>query len=544
MKIAIQHTDFQSITPEQVAALTLENAPLKAALEQLNEQTKLVAQQAEQILHLKHQIDELLRALFGRKSERFIASNLPEEQLSLFEQPPVEAQTSEETEKISYTRKITKPTPKQPIRRPLPDHLPRIPEVIEPPFDTTGMKRLPDVITEILEVNPAKLWVRQIIRPQYAFISQQADGEIKENIIIAPMPSRPLEKIIAGISVLALICVEKFVDHLPFYRQIQRYTREGVLLKASTINDWFVGICNLLIPLYNALKKEVKKTNYLQADETHYNVQITQLKNDNQKKPPKGKTHRGQLWLYRNPQDNLAYFEYQSTRQQQHPLRALEGFHGHLQTDDYVGYAMFDRHPNFISIKCHAHVRRKFEEALMENRPVAELFLIRYQKLYAIERELQENRLAEQSQEDFYAQRQTVRQEKSLPILEEIKKLLDQYQHQVLPKRKSGIAVNYALKNWSHLLEYIKDGKLEIDNNGTENLIRPLAIGRKNYLFAGSNDAAQRAAMMYSFFAVCKQHQVNPLSWLIYVLEHISEYPVKNIADLLPHNWKKAQSNR
>jgi len=205
---------------------------------------------------------------------------------------------------------------------------------------------------------------RRIERPVYAFNKVAQDEDVTEGILVAPMPERPINRCIAGTSV-----------HLPFYRQIQRYKREKVVLKASTINGWFVQVCLLLVSLYEALKKEVLQTNYLQADESSLKVQITQL---------------------------IAFFEYQTSRRKEHPLNTLKDFKGHLQTDDYGGYDCFDKHPNYISVKCMSHARRKFEKALKENKPVAALFMVKFQQLYLIEEQLRENRPADQTQEAFY----------------------------------------------------------------------------------------------------------------------------------------------
>ena len=290
-------------------------------------------------------------------------------------------------------------------------------------------------------------------------------AKLRRGVVIAPLPSRPINRCIAGNSVIALICVEKFVDHLPFYRQIQRYIRADVLLKASTINGWFVQVCLLLLVLYEALKKEVLQTDYLQADESSIKVQITQPKNTINKKPPKGKTHTGQLWVYRNPAKNIAFFEYQTSRTKEHPLNTLKDFKGHLQTDDYGGYDCFDKHPDYIAVKCMSHTRRKFEKALKENKPVASLFMVKFQQLYQIKEYLRDKRPAQQSDEAYYAHRKVIRQQLACPILDEIKDLLDKYHDKVLPKRLTGQAIRYALRNWTHLCIYCEEGKLEIDNN-------------------------------------------------------------------------------
>jgi len=538
MEISSKSTINQQLKPQSAAELLVENTQLK---KQLAELQALNQEQKEQILKIQNQMDALLRIIYGRKSERFILPDLDGTQLSLFQQDlPLPAQ-EEEAQVVTYKRNKAKK--QKPVRQPLPDHLPRVIQTIEPPFDTSQMKQIGTEVTEILEVDPATLWVNRIERPIYAFTREDEDGYTEKGVVVAPMPERPINRCIAGTSMLALLCVEKYVDHLPFYRQIQRYTREDVVLKASTMNGWFVKICLLLTALYEALKKEVLQTDYLQADESTLKVQITQPKNAEKKKPPKGKTHTGQLWIYRNPQKNIAFFEYQTSRRKEHPLNTLKGFKGHLQTDDYGGYDCFDKHPDYMAVKCMSHTRRKFEKALKENRPVASLFMVKFQLLYDIERDLKDERPTEQSDEEYYEHRRVMRQQLAVPILADIKILLDDYYNQVLPKRLTGSAIRYALNNWKHLCVYCEHGKLEIDNNLIENLIRPLAIGRKNYLFAGSHEAAQRAAMMYSFFGVCKHHDINPFVWLQDVLERISDHPINKIEELLPHHWKKNQPN-
>ena len=552
MKKLSENTNYQQLSHQKVAELLVENAQLKTQIEHqkqcLEQQAKLIAdlelfkqQQQEQILKMQHQMDALLRVVYGKKSERFILTPLEVTQLSLFQDHVPQSAPQEEPQIVSYKRNKTKKKP--PVRQELPAHLPRVTQIIEPDFDTSQMKRINVEVTEILEVDPAKLWVRRIERPIYAFNTVEEDGFITQGIVVAPMPERFIDRCLAGNSVLTLICVEKFVDHLPFHRQIQRYLRENVTLNASTFNGWFVKTCFRLILLYEALKKEVLQTDYLQADESHIKVQITQKKNTKNKKPPAGNTHKGQLWIYRNPVQNIAFFEYQTSRRKEHPLKTLKDFKGHLQTDDYGGYEYFDRHPDYIAVKCMAHARRKFDEALKENYPVASLFMVEIQKLYDLEEELRQKRPVDQSDEDYYQHRKSVRQEKALPILKKIKTLLDQYHEQVLPKRLTGSAIRYALNNWTHLCEYCEHGKIEIDNNLIENLIRPIAIGRKNYLFAGSHEAAQNAAMMYSFFGVCKHHNINPFNWLLDVLDRINEHPINRINELLPQHWKKNQPN-
>ena len=451
-----KHIDIQSVNSEKVHDLLAENERLKGQLEQqanlLQDQVELLKKlgaQEDKILKMQNQLDALLRTIFGKKSERFTPSDLETGQLNIFgAEEGIQNEEEQETEDISYTR--TKKRKEKPVRRPLPEHLPREIEIIEPDIDTTGMIKIGEEITEILEVEPARLYVRRIVRPKYAY-SKEENGELTKSILVAPLPDRPFKRIIAGNSVLTLICVEKFVDHLPFYRQIQRYTRQNIELKASTINDWFVAVCNLLIPLYNILRKSVLQTDYIQADESHIKVQITQLKDKKRKTrkpPPKGKTHTGQMWVYRNPGENTMFFEYKQTRGAEHPVATLENYQGYLQTDAYSAYNVFEALSGFTTLRCMAHACRKFEEAIKNNKVVAEIFMVHIQKLYVIEKELKKQRPENQSDEDFYAQRLKVRQEKAIPLLDEMKKDLDKYRDEVLPKRLIGKAVNYTLNNW------------------------------------------------------------------------------------------------
>ena len=243
-----------------------------------------------------------------------------------------------------------------------------------------------------------------------------------------------------------------------------------------------------------------------------------------------GGTHLGYHWVYHGPKAKLVAFNYQPSRSREGPAEFLDPFKGYLQTDGYVAYDELGNTEGIILLACMAHVRRYFEKALQNDRTRAEHALGVIQSLYEIER---------QGREDPEMDLLALREKEALPILKEWKGWLDKQQIQLLPKSTTGKAVNYTLNLWNRLIRYTQDAKLHIDNNLIENTIRPLAIGRKNYLFAGSHDAAQRAAMFYSFFATCKLHEVNPYLWLKDVLERILETPVNKVDRLLPHKWKE-----
>jgi transposase len=402
----------------------------------------------------------------------------------------------------------------------LPAHLPREQVIIEPKEDVTGLKKIGEGITEELDYTPGKFFVRQIIRPKYAKPLED-NGLERTEIIIAPMPVRPIDKCIAGSALLAHIVVNKYIDHLPVYRQVQRFTREGMKLPASTITGWISQVCALLEVLYAVHCKLVFDGDYIQGDETPLKVLD---------KNKKGKTHQGYLWVYRAPVENLVVFDYQPGRSGAGPKKCLKSFSGNLQTDGYEVYDYFDGKAITL-MHCMAHARRKFDEALGNDKARAEYALTEIQKLYAIERKAKDGNYTHQ-------QRYALRQQEAGPILESLEQWMIKEYSSVIPKSNIGVAIHYSLQRWKKLRLYITDGKLEIDNNLVENAIRPIAIGRKNYLFAGSHRAAQNAAMLYSFLGTCKINNINPYDWLEDILNRIPTHPVNKLETLLPNQWK------
>lgn len=486
----------------------------------INQEEFVSKEQYEKLLseneYLKQQLSELKRMIFGSKSERFVPND--DAQLSLFDFEQ-EKTTEKQIEEISYTREKPKKEKKKAIRAKIPAHLPRVEEVIEPKEIEEGSKKIGEEITEILEYNPAKIFVRKIVRPKYAKANN--DG-----VVIAELPSLPIPKGNAGASMLAYILVSKFVDHLPYYRQIQILKRQKLILSDSTINSWFNLSADLLNPLYDTLKKEVLQSNYIQADESPIGVQ------DSHKK---GALHTGYHWVYRSPIKGLVLFKYHHSRARKAPEEILKDFSGSLQTDGYQAYQNMKTKGQITLLACMAHARRYFEKALDNDKKRAEYVLTQMQRLYEIERKSRERKIDSKTikrYRNLYAQ----------PILLELEIWLKSNMSQTLPKSAIGKAISYTLNLWTKLKEYINDGKYEIDNNLIENTIRPLALGRKNYLFAGSHKAAQRAAIMYSFFATCKINKVEPLAWLTDILNRIQEHKANKLSELLPQNWKPQSS--
>lgn len=463
-----------------------------------------------QVSVLKYELAELKRMIFGVKSERFIAP-VPN-QPTLFELPEAEV-IEKPKEEITYTRNKSK-VKNHPLRLELPAHLPRKREVIEPEELPEGAKKIGETITEVLEYTPSNIFVRQIIRPKYV-VSQ--DDE-KTQIVTAALPSLPIPKGNAGASLLAHILISKFVDHLPFYRQAQIFKRQQLTISESTIGGWFNASCRLLEPLYETLKNKMLSTDYLMADETPIPVQTRD-------KP--GATHKGYHWVYYDPGNKLVLFDYQKTRGREGPDELLKNFVGFLQTDAYTAYNNLRNRANIIQMACMAHARRKFEHALNNDPALATEALVMFGKLYEIERDAREQNL---SHDDIKA----LRQEKSLPVLLQMEAWLKEKMNLVLPKSAIGQAIAYTLALWPRLTRYIEQGRFNIDNNLTENSIRPVALGRKNYMFAGSHAAAQHAAIVYSLLATCKINNVEPFEWLSKTLSQISDHPVNQLHKLLP----------
>jgi transposase len=470
-----------------------------------------------QVIQLRHELDQLKRLVFGSRHERFVPST-PEEQLSLAldlqkaETPAPVIQT------ITYNRKQDQHSesnkPHQ-GRMPLPASLPREEMVIEPKEDVTGLKKIGEEITEELEATEMKFFVRRIVRPKYAKV--QGDG-----VLIGTLPSRPIEKGIAGPGLLSMIMTGKFIDHLPIYRQIDMFKRAGIIIPSSTIGDWIKGSCNAISPLFELHQQKVLESTYLMVDESPIKVLD---------KNKKGTTHRGFHWVYYNPDEKLVLFDYREGRGREGPEEMLKNFKGYLQTDGYQVYESFSKKHDIIHLQCMAHARRKFDEALSNHKVLSEYALTEIQKLYAIEQRIREQGLnADLAKE--------LRQNESVPLLTGFKSWLLENYNQVTPQSPIGKAISYSLQRWDKLSIYATDGRLRIDNNFVENAIRPLAIGRKNYLFAGSHDGARRAAMLYSFMATCKKQEINPQEWLKDVLGKIADWPQKRLHELLPQNWK------
>jgi len=463
---------------------------------------------------LSEQVEYLKQQLFGTKRERLI------EHPELFERLPEQAAPEPvvETKVAGHTRKR-----RHPGRNPFPDHLPR--EVVEIPLSEeektcshcgSEKAELPPEITRELERIPARLFVREYHRQKCA--CRACGGEVTT----APPPSRPIEKGIAGPGLLAQVVVDKFADHLPLYRQEKRFEREGVKLSRKTLCGWLKQLDPYIGHIVAAMKSNLLEADYIQADETPVAVQ----------KPEKrGKNHQGYLWVYGRPKGPVV-FDFQMSRAREGPVNFLGDYEGILQHDGYEAY--LHAQGEVTHVACMAHIRRKFWEAqkLGEKRAVKVVRAI--DRLFAIERWARREQLND-------GERLALRQQRSVKRMKLLKLRIEKLLLEVLPKSKAGKACAYALSQWPHMVHYLDDGRIEISNNLCENSIRPITLGRKNWLHIGSEAAGPVAAHFMSLVETCKRHDVDPLAYFTDIFSRIAEHPVHRIAELTPYNWETSR---
>ena len=489
----------------------------------ISEKTSIVSEKTDAISKLSAELQaerfkyaQLQRLIFGSKRERFISSCLPGQMVFEFEPKTIEVEqaVAEEREsiRISYERKKSKKG--HPGRLALPDHLPVVETILEPVEDTTGMVCIGSEVTEELDYTPAKLCINRTIRPKY-ITKENEKGSQRQ--VIAEL-HRPIHKCIASAALLAMIYTDKFIFHLPYYRILQRLGQMGVSIPTSTFESWVKLGAEHIKPLYAVHRLYVFSEIYQQIDESPIKVQ-------DKDKP--GTTHQGYMWVRFAPLSKSVLFQYYKGRSAHGPLQDLSTFKGYIQTDGYSGYTHLAQTQGITHLSCWAHARRYFDKALANDQQRASTVLKLIQLLYAIEALAREDSLT-------HEQRHALRLEKSLPVINEIGQYIYNERSKVLPKSPIGVAFEYCANRWISLQNYLKDGILEIDSNLIENAIRPLAIGRKNYLFAGNHDAAENIAMFYSFFGTCKKNDIDPQKWLAYAINNINDTKASKLKDLLP----------
>ncbi len=493
----------------------------------------------EKIKQLTDQLAWLRRKFWKASSEKYIPVDPAQRKIDFdgLDVLPEEEETIKDAASEIDTFKHNKPehTNKKPVRLTLPEDLRREEEIIEPEGIDENWLRIGEEITEQLEHKPGEIYVRRIIRPKYALkkdlqVQQELDmdGSLNKTVKIAPLPLLPLPRSNAGASLLAELIMGKYMYHLPFHRQISLFKLEGIRIPASTVNDWFAGCSDLLRALYYRLKEIVLESDYIQIDESTVPV----INHEKQR------AVKAYLWVVRDVMKKLVFFYYdKGSRAQKVVIELLHNFKGAVQTDGYEAYSIYENKKGVLLLGCWAHARRKFIEALKEDKAGAQYALEQIGLIYAVES------MAEDQELD-YQKTAELRARLAYPILFGFERWIVSYMPKALPKGRMSQALTYTYSLFHRLSRYHLDGRYRIDNNLVENTIRPLALGRKNYMFCGNHDAAENAAIMYSLLGCCAATDVNPREWLTDVLTRIPYYNNDyslDLADLLPHNWKAAR---
>lgn len=482
---------------------------------ELAQKDAAIQQQAARIEELAHQIAQLQKLIYGRKSERFIP-NVDTAQLNIFgELQSTDVAVEVEKETITYDRSKKKSTHKGRQLLAGCTHLPVDEHIIDTDHDESDI-HIGDEVSEKLAYKPGKLYRIRYIRRKYKKAGQ-------DSIIIAPPVEEPIARCEADISLLAHVVVSKFVDHLPEYRQQQIFKREGVIIPPSTMNGWVHQLSPYMKLMADHIKQQILKTPYIQQDESTIKVM------DGKKQS----THTGYMWVIGSVALKYVCFEYQKGRGREGPINTLKDYKGHLQTDAYEVYDIIDKaYGDIHHFHCWAHARRKFVEAMGNDKSRSEYALSLIQKLYEIESKCRE---ANNTAAERQAERQAAK-----PILDQFKEWMDKESLKVTPRSPIGTAMAYLIKRWSKFTKYTDHGHVEIDNNIIENAIRPLALGRKNYLFAGHHEAAIHIGYYYTVFGTCKALGVNPYDYIVWYLTKVPSMKTSEIHQLAPHVFKKS----
>jgi transposase len=503
-------------TPRTLPDLqTLDTESLKALV--VSQHAELSSRD-EEIDNLKLLILKFQRMKFGPSSERFTGQI---EQLEL-RLEDLEATRSANEAAAPPAAAATSRTGKA-KRRPLPADLPRetvthMPKHEACPECGGALGQLGEDVSEMLEFVPARFKVIRIVRPKLS--CKACDCIVQE-----PAPNRPIDRGLAGPGLLAHVLVSKYADHLPLYRQSEIYERIGVELERSTLADWVGGASRGLEPLVQALQRYVLGAKKLHGDDIPVPVLA----------PGNGKTKTGRLWTYvrdDRPAGSgdapAVWFAYSPDRKGEHPAEHLKTFHGTLQADGFAGFNRLYETGRITEAACWAHCRRKFHDLVEAHQsPIAAEALERIGQLYGIEKEIRGRPPDERRQ---------VRNEKTRPLVDELESWFKASLSKLSRKSDVSAAIHYTLGRWSALLRFCDDGALEIDNNAAERALRAVAIGRKNYLFAGSNAGGERAAAMYSLIGTAKLNGIDPEAYLCTVLNRIADHPIHGIVELLPWN--------
>ena len=497
------------------------DAPTLPNLDELNPAAMkaLVVGLYAQIEHLKLVIAKLRRMQFGRKSEK-VRGQIEQLELQLEGLQATVSESAQPEHEPAAPKATPAATGK---RRALPKHLRRevhthLPKEQACPHCGGTLRKLGEDVSEMLEYIPASFVVIRHVRPKLSCACCSC-------VVQAPAPARPVDRGLAGPGLLAHVLTAKFCDHLPLYRQSQMYAREGVELERSTLTKWVGEASALMEPLVEALRRYVMATDKLHGDDTPLPVLA----------PGNGKTKTARFWTYvrdSRPAGDMAppavWFTYSPDRKGEHPQRHLANFRGILQADAYAGFNKLYEDGAIQEAPCMAHIRRKFFDVMEATQSaIATEAVERIAPLYKIEEEIRGRSPDE---------RRAVRNAKARPQLESMREWLDTSLSKLPRKSETAAAIHYALGRWDALIRYLDDGRIELDNLIAERALRPVAVGRRNYLFAGSNNGGRRAAILYSLIGSAKMNGIDPEAYLRHVLSRIAEYPINRIEELLPWN--------
>jgi transposase len=530
---------FQRVTPAAADLPDLNTLDSDALKALVLAKHALIVEQQETLTFRNHEIEnlkllilKLKRLKFGRSSEK-LDRKIEQLELRLEEMETAEAaaETKAEAETAGSAKPRATSNRRGARRGPLPAHLPRETETHAPKHDVCpdcggALNGLGEDVSEILEYVPAHFKVIQIVRPKC--LCTRCSRIWQE-----PAPNRPVERSMAGPGLLAHVLVSKYGDHLPLYRQSDIYDREGVDLSRSTLADWVGGAARTLEPLVELVQRYVRNAAKLHGDD----IPVPVLS------PGDGKTKTGRLWTYvrddrpaASTEPPAVWFAYSPDRKAEHPANHLRDFRGVLQADGYAGFNRLYEQGKIVEAACWAHVRRKFYDLHQcHGSPIAEEALKRIGVLYDIEKEIRGRSPDE---------RQQIRQRRARPLLESLYVWLKECVSKLSRKSDVTLAIQYALGRWTALLRYVNDGRMEIDNNAAERALRVVALGRKNYLFQGSDTGGESAAAMYSLIGTAKLNDLDPEAYLSHVLSHIADHPVHRLDELLPWNTSVRKINR
>ena len=507
-----------------------DNEHKKALSRKEDEYKKLLSKKEDEIRSLVARLEYVTRKLWGKMSEKRQTPDDPRQLKLDFEGMDLTDEEKQQVEnaakKVAEARKTVKVREHEkqlPVRKKLPENLRRVEEHFYPEgyeghedewilFEGTET-------SEHLEIVAPDAYVRVTVRHK---AMRKADNKI----FTAGAPAEPIAKSYASASLLTELTIGKFADHLPYYRQIEMYKRLGIELKQPTIESWFHEIADLMRPMYNRLQEHMLRMDYLQSDESTVPV----INNE------KHRTVKGYMWLARAVTEPLVLFHYHDgSRGKEVVLQFFKDFKGALQVDGYAVYDLLDKLDGVMILCCWAHCRRYYERSLKHDKERAEHGMEQIGMIYSVETIADEEGAS-------YERRAQLRQELSYPIIRALEAWALHESEYVMPKSPIGKALGYTLAHIRQLTRYTLDGRYQIDNNFIENSVRPLAIGRKNYLFCGNHDSAEDAAIIYTFMGCCKLAEVDVRKWMNYFLTHVHDYDTDysiDLMELMPHVLKK-----